>query len=105
MARRALRGRMSDYLRRGTPAYRRATLAMFCAGFSSFALLYTVQPLLPLLAKGFAIGPAVASLAMSGAMGGMACSLLIVGVLSDRLGRKTLMSVSMFAVVGFTLAA
>jgi YNFM family putative membrane transporter len=96
---------MDSYLRRGTPAYRRATLAMFCAGFSSFALLYTVQPLLPLLARAFRVGPAEASLAMSMATGGMACALLIVGALSDRLGRKALMSVSMFAVVAFTLAA
>ena len=35
---------------RGTPAFRRASLALFLAGFSTFSLLYCVQPLLPLLA-------------------------------------------------------
>ena len=34
----------------GTPAFRRINLAMFAAGFSTFALLYSVQPLLPLFA-------------------------------------------------------
>jgi YNFM family putative membrane transporter len=33
---------------KSTPAYRRLTLAMLFAGFSTFSLLYSVQPLLPL---------------------------------------------------------
>ena len=96
---------MSDYLRRGSPTYRRATVGLFCAGFSSFALLYCVQPLLPLLAETFRVGPAGASLAVSAATLGVAASLLTVGALSDRFGRKSLMSLSLFAVVGFNLAA
>src|SRR5690554_1342619 len=40
-----------SHLKRGTPGYRNATLALFCAGFATFALLYCVQPLLPLLAS------------------------------------------------------
>ena len=31
----------------GTPVFRRTTLALFAAGFSTFAVLYGVQPLLP----------------------------------------------------------
>ena len=38
-----------SHLRRGSAVYRRATLALFCAGFATFALLYCIQPLLPLL--------------------------------------------------------
>src|SRR5690606_6910559 len=37
------------FIQRGTADYRRATLALFCAGFATFAMLYCVQPLLPLL--------------------------------------------------------
>ena len=36
---------------RGHPGYLRANLALFAAGFSTFSLLYCVQPLLPLFAQ------------------------------------------------------
>jgi YNFM family putative membrane transporter len=96
---------MSDYLRRGSAQYRRAVIGLFCAGFSCFALLYRMQPLLPLLARAFGVGAAGSSLAVSAATMGVAASLLAVGALSDRLGRKSLMSVSLFAVVALNLAA
>lgn len=38
----------SDYLVRGTPSLHRAQWALFAAGFSTFSLLYCVQPLMPL---------------------------------------------------------
>ena len=41
------------FLTRGTPAYRRASLALFLSGFSTFSLLYCVQPLMPIFARGF----------------------------------------------------
>ena len=53
------------HLKRGTSAYRRATLALFCAGFATFAMLYCVQPLLPLLASHFSVSAASSSLALS----------------------------------------
>ena len=37
------------HLEAGTPEYRRANLAMFVGGFATFALVYSTQPLLPLL--------------------------------------------------------
>lgn len=49
----------------GTPAYNRANLALFCAGFVTFITLYDLQPLLPLFAKEFSVSPAVASLPLS----------------------------------------
>ena len=45
----------------GTPAYRSASIALFCCGFATFALLYTVQPLLPLFSTEFRIDAATAS--------------------------------------------
>ena len=36
-----------DYLRRGTPEFRRANLALLGAGLATFAMLYCTQPLLP----------------------------------------------------------
>ena len=47
--------------RQGTASYRKATLALFCAGFSTFALLYCVQPLLPLLSAHFSVSAATST--------------------------------------------
>ena len=93
----------TPYLRRGTPAYRNAAIALFACGFSTFALLYCVQPLLPLFGAAFAVSPAASSLAVSAATFGVALSLVVVGALSDRLGRKPLMAASQLLVVACTL--
>ena len=93
----------SDYLHRGTAPYRRASIALFCCGFATFALLYCVQPLLPLFSAEFQVSPATSSLAVSAATVGVALSLIVVGVLSDRLGRKWMMAASQLLVVACTL--
>src|ERR1700749_125527 len=92
-----------DYLHKGTPAYRSASIALFCCGFATFALLYTVQPLLPLFSKEFGIDAAPASWAGRAATIGVAVSLIPIGIISDRLGRKQLMAASQLLVVGLTL--
>ncbi|HBH14119.1 MAG TPA: MFS transporter, partial [Leclercia adecarboxylata] len=33
-----------QFIKRGTPQFMRVTLALFSAGFATFALLYCVQP-------------------------------------------------------------
>ncbi|MFA9208650.1 MAG: MFS transporter, partial [Yersinia sp. (in: enterobacteria)] len=43
------------YIQRGTPEFIRVTLAFFSAGLATFALLYCVQPILPLLSQDFNI--------------------------------------------------
>ncbi|MCU6455149.1 MFS transporter [Sphingomonas sp. A2-49] len=92
-------------LRRGTPAYRRLTLAMLFAGFSTFSLLYSVQPLLPLFAHDYALSAEGASLAVSLATGPLAVGILFAGILSDRVGRRPLMVWAMFLAGMLTLAA
>ena len=92
-------------LRRGTPAYRRLTLAMLFAGFSTFSLLYAVQPLLPLFARDYGLSAEGASLAVSLATGPLAIGILFAGILSDRIGRRPLMVCAMFAAGALTLAA
>ncbi|KPF83344.1 hypothetical protein IP70_19025 [alpha proteobacterium AAP38] len=79
----------------GSPAFRRVSLALFAAGFSTFALLYHVQPLLPLLADGFGVAPAEAALALSLATGFLSVSLLLSGALADIFGRKPVMVASL----------
>lgn len=89
----------------GSAEFRRINRAMVFGGFSTFALLYCVQPLMPLLARDFSLSPAQSSLALSVATGTLALSLLGSSVLSERYGRKPLMAASMFAGGVLTLLA
>src|ERR1700732_3334333 len=81
----------------GTPAYRRLSLALVIAGLATFALLYSVQSLLPVFARDFHVSAAEASLVVSLATGAMALTLLIASVVSDRIGRRQMMIGSLFA--------
>ena len=87
----------ADRIARGTADYRRITRALFIAGFATFGLLYDVQPLLPYFTSRFHIGAANSSLAVSMATGAMALSFFPAGILSDRVGRLRVMTVSLFA--------
>lgn len=78
-------------LEAGTPGYRRANVAMFVGGFASFAMVYSTQPLLPLLAAEFGVGAASASLTLSATTAGLALMLIPGSVLTDRLGRQQVM--------------
>lgn len=91
-------------IERGTPAFRRTNLALFAAGFATFALLYCVQPLLPLLAADFGLGAAGASLALSATTGVLALALLVASALSEAFGRKPVMVASLLASGLLTLA-
>lgn len=83
------------HLSRGTPAYRRATFALFCAGFATFALLYCIQPLLPMLATHFSVSAASSSLALSLTTLSLAVCLLISGALAESWGRKPVMAAAL----------
>lgn len=86
-----------SYIERGSDEFKKANIALFAGGFSTFAVLYSTQPLLPYLAKEFHISPATSSLSLSVATIALAASLLIVGSLSEALGRKPIMTFSMFS--------
>jgi YNFM family putative membrane transporter len=75
--------------------YRRTNRALFFGGFSCFALLYCVQPLMPLLAQDFGLTPAQSSLSLSLPSAALGLSLLASSVISDRVGRKNLMVVAL----------
>ncbi len=87
---------------RGTPAFRRTNLALFSAGFATFALMYCVQPLLPLFAREFGISAAASSLAISSVTASVAIAILLAGSVSEAWGRKPVMSASMFASAALT---
>lgn len=90
-------------LAKGSPDYRRLTLAMLFAGFSTFSLLYSAQPLLPLFAHDFHLSAEAASLAVGLATGPLAVGILFAGALSDRVGRRPMMVAAMFLAGGFSL--
>lgn len=96
----------SDHLKRGTGPYRRATLALFCAGFATFAMLYCVQPLLPLLAHRFSVSAAGSSLALSLTTMSLALCLLVSGALAESWGRKPVMvaALSVASLLGLACA-
>ncbi|WP_247654389.1 MULTISPECIES: MFS transporter [Microvirga] len=88
---------------RGTPAFRQLNLALFAAGFSTFAILYCVQPLLPEFSQEFHVSAAISSLSLSLSTGLLAVAMLAAGSLSDVWGRKPVMVASLFASAVLTL--
>ncbi|PTT94461.1 MFS transporter, partial [Pseudomonas sp. HMWF005] len=50
------------YIEKGTPMFMRTVLALFSGGFATFALLYCVQPMMPLLSHEYGINAAQSSL-------------------------------------------
>lgn len=93
-----------DYIQKGTKAFHKANWALFLAGFITFANLYITQPLLPTFAEEFDVSPAVASLSLSVTTFALSISMIIVGSLSEAWGRKSLMTISIFAASVLTLA-
>ncbi|SEN87190.1 MFS transporter [Pseudomonas sp. NFACC39-1] len=98
-------GRKDIYIEKGTPLFMRTVLALFCGGFATFALLYCVQPMMPLLSEEFSINAAQSSLILSVATGLLAVGLLITGPISDRIGRKSVMVAALFAAALCTIAS
>ena len=100
----ALAGSTDLFLRAETPEFRRVTLALVAAGFSTYALLYCVQPLLPVFSHDLGVSPSVSSLSLSVTTGTLAVAMLIAGRISDARGRKPIMAASLFAVGVLTVA-
>lgn len=82
---------------RGTAAFRAIAICMTLAGLSTFALMNCVQPLMPFFAQGFAISAAQSSLSMSVNIGALALCMPFASIISERVGRKPVLVVSMFA--------
>ncbi len=92
-----------SHVERGTPAFRKINLAVFAAGYSTFLLMYAVQPLLPIFTEEFHISAAASSLALSLTTGCLAVSMLVVGAVAEGWSRKPVMSVSLLAVAILTI--
>ncbi|MEJ2870000.1 MFS transporter [Actinomycetospora sp. OC33-EN08] len=92
-------------LRQGDAGFRRVSVGLLFAGFTTFALLYATQPLLPRLVEVFAISPGTASLSVSVTTGGLALAIVPASALSERWGRRPVMLWSLTAAVLLGLAA
>ncbi|VVE08602.1 Inner membrane transport protein YnfM [Pandoraea morbifera] len=90
---------------RGTREYAVISRALFFGGFSTFAQLYCMQSLLPLLTTTFGITPAQASWSVSGATMMMALGLLATCVAADRVSRKRMMTIALLSSSVLTIAS
>ncbi|MFM9369518.1 MFS transporter [Streptomyces sp. Da 82-17] len=83
----------------GGPGYRRMSFALFAAGLATFALLYSTQALLPAISADFAVAADTASWTVSAATGALALFVLPLSALSERFGRRTMMTWSLTVAV------
>ncbi|WP_152190278.1 MFS transporter [Georgenia satyanarayanai] len=93
-------------LRPQDPQYRRALLALGATGVAAFAMVYVVQPLLPLVSAELTVNAARASLLVSASTLGIAVAVLPLARLSERVGRGRTMVLGLAgAVVAGVVAA
>ena len=85
----------NDFIRHGTPVFRRTNLALFAAGLATFGLLYCTQPLMPEFSKDYGVSAATAALSLSLTTGVLAFAMLFAGGISDAWGRKSVMTASL----------
>lgn len=86
-----------EFIRHGTPAFRRANLALFALGVATFGLLYSVQPLLPVFTREFQVSAAQSALSLSLPSAVLAVAMLLAGPVSNACGRKLLMTTAMLS--------
>ncbi len=86
----------SKYIQAGTRTFWRVNIALVAAAFCTFALIYCVQPLMPVLAAVFKVTPAQSSLSLSVTTALLAIGMLASGMASEMLRRKPLMATSLF---------
>ncbi|MCS0637708.1 MFS transporter [Streptomyces sp. LP05-1] len=87
----------------GRPGHRRMSFALFAAGVAAFALLYSTQALLPAISAGLGVTASAASWTVSGATGALAVCVLPLSALSERFGRRTMMTASLAVAVAVGL--
>ncbi|MEV8456684.1 MFS transporter [Streptomyces sp. NPDC052095] len=89
----------AERLEPGRPGYRRMSFALFAAGVATFALLYSTQALLPAVSASFGATAGQASWTVSAATGALALCVLPLSALSERFGRRQMMTASLAVAV------
>ncbi|GAA4700187.1 MFS transporter [Kocuria gwangalliensis] len=82
---------------RGSSGYKKILIALLCAGIATFAQLYSVQGVLPIMARTLGIDAAQASLAVSAATLGLTVAVIPWSLVSDRFGRRRTMVTAVIA--------
>ncbi len=78
----------------GSPGYRRVLAALACAGVATFAQLYSLQGILPLISRDLNVTAAQTSLSISAATVGLAVAVLPWSFVADRWGRVRTMGLA-----------
>ncbi|GAA2564572.1 putative MFS family arabinose efflux permease [Neomicrococcus aestuarii] len=93
-----------DGHRHGSTDYKNLILALFAAGVATFSQLYSLQGVLPELARNLHIEDSHAALAVSAATLGLAIAVIPWSMVADRIGRLKTMTYSIIGAVIFGLA-
>lgn len=89
----------------GTPQYRRALIALFCAALATFAQVYAPQGLLPDIARDFEVSASASSLVIGSTTLGLAVAMIPWGRLSDRIGRLAALRLALVLAVVSSFAS
>jgi MFS transporter, YNFM family, putative membrane transport protein len=83
--------------------HRRINLALFAIGVATFAMLFSTQALLPDIAAAYQVHPDQASWTVAAATIGLAVAVLPLSTLSERYGRRRVMTASVGTAVALAL--
>lgn len=87
----------------GDPGYRRIMIAAAAAGLASFNAMYLTQALLPSIHHDLDVSPTTAALTVSATTGMLALAVIPVSILSERVGRRRVLQVSVLAATALSL--
>lgn len=87
----------------GDPGYRRVMVAAATAGLASFNAMYLTQAVLPAIHDGLGVPPTTAALTVSATTGMLAVAVIPVSILSERVGRRRVLQVSVLAATALSL--
>ncbi len=88
---------------RGERPYTRIVVALFAAGFATFAQIFDAQAVLPALGRDLGIPAASAALTVSATTIGLALSVLPWASVADRIGRVAAMRISLVSATALSL--
>lgn len=87
----------------GDPGYRRVMVAAATAGLASFNAMYLTQALLPSISENLHVSPTTAALTVSATTGLLAVAVVPVSIISERVGRRRVLQVSVLAATVLSL--
>ncbi|MEJ6549760.1 MULTISPECIES: MFS transporter [unclassified Corynebacterium] len=87
----------------GDPGYRRIMVAAATAGLASFNAMYLTQSVLPAIHDGLGVSPTTAALTVSATTGMLAVAVIPVSILSERVGRRRVLQVSVLVATALSL--